>query len=188
MEVDNEVGQSYVPEGPEAAPARPVPVAFQEMNADLSAVETEMKNIEASIKHAKLEMEMDRFIPGTNSDGPEKIKIEIDNLDPNSVKAKLREKLRQKSQETQLLREMERSLAEEANSTAQELEAEEMKNHNVDQVKEEPPDHVVKMKQSKPKSLEQKTNKRRRGDGDSQHEKVSPTKIPKHTTDSNQDL
>ena len=183
MEVENAVDESYEPEGP--VDAKPAPVSFKEkMEVDISSVKAEMEALEATIKNAKLEMEMDRFVPGTTGGGPP-VNVGTDHLDPQSVKAKLRAKLQKKSEETKLMHDMERTLAEDVNSTAEQMDQDEMTNYDIRQFQQGDTQHVVRMQQDtgQPHS---KTNELKQG-RDVQYDAVSHS-VPKHTTDSNQDL
>ena len=182
MEVDNEVDEAYVPESP--VDKKPVPVSIQKMEVDINAVKAEMEALEATIKNAKLEMEMDRFIPGTTGDTPP-VNVGSDHLDPQSVKAKLRQKLQRKSEEAKLMQDMEKTLAEDVNATAEQIDQQNMKNYNMHQSQNGDSRHIVRMQQDTGQS-HTKTNVPKQ-DNDIQYDAVSRT-VPKHTTDSNQDL
>ena len=182
MEVDNAVDETYVPESP--VDKKPAPVSIQKMEVDISAVKAEMEALEATIKNAKLEMEMDRFIPGTTGDTPP-VHAGNDNLDPQSVKAKLRQKLQRKSEEAKLMQDMEKTLAEDVNATAEQIDQQNMKNYNIHQSQDEDSRHIVRMQQDTGQP-QTKTNTLKQGN-DVQYDAVSRT-VPKHTTDSNQDL
>ena len=182
MEVDNEVDETYVPESP--VDKKPVPVSIQKMEVDINAVKAEMEALEATIKNAKLEMEMDRFIPGTTGDTPPG-NVGSDHLDPQSVKAKLRQKLQRKSEEAKLMQDMEKTLAEDVNATAEQIDQKNMKNYNMHQSQDGDSRHIVRMQQDTGQSPT-KTNVLKQG-RDVQYDAVSRT-VPKHTTDSNQDL
>ena len=108
-----------VPESP--VDQKPAPVSFQKMEVDISAVKAEMEALEATIKNAKLEMEMDRFIPGTTGD-TQPVNVGNEQLDPQSVKAKLRQKLQRKSEEAKLMQDMQKTLAEDVNATAEQID------------------------------------------------------------------
>ena len=98
MEVDNS-DESYIPGGP--IDTKTVPVSLQKMEVDISSAKVQMESRKATVKNDELELEMDRFIPGIADDAP--VNVGSGNLDPQSVKAKLRQKIQRKSAEFKLL-------------------------------------------------------------------------------------
>ena len=184
MEVENAVEESYVPEAP--LDAKVAPVSFQKMEVDINSVKAEMEALEATIKNAKLEMEEDLFVPGTAGDIPA-VNVGTDNLDLQSVKAKLRAKLQRKSEETKLMQNMERTLAEDVNTTAKRMDQDEMSNYDSQSSQQGDAQHVIRMQQDTGQS-HSKTKELKQGNDVQYDYEAVPHSVPKHTTDSNQDL
>ncbi len=204
MEVDNAVGETYIPETPvEKADSPVAPVVFSE-EIEIPSVSTKSAGIKKAGQGLDAPMpEPVRFVPESpvvdtarlspgiapkesppiNAEGnapPE--------LDPNSVKAKLRAKLQKKSEEAKLMKEMERSFAE-MNDTDEieiiDVEGPPLKRQKLDSFDTSLED--VKPDITQMQNIVDSGGKNNIVIDEGQYETVSKA-VPKHTTDDNQDL
>ena len=194
------MGETYIPETPiEKADSPVVPVVFSE-EIEVQSVSTKSAGIKKAGQGLDAPMvEPIRFVPespvvdtarlspGIAPDDSPPIKPESNaapELDPNSVKAKLRAKLQKKSEEAKLMKEMERSFAE-MNETEEieiiDVEGPPLKRQKLDSLEDIKPD-ITQMQ-----NVIDSGGKNNIVIEEGQYETVSKS-VPKHTTDDNQDL